>query len=230
MNEEPSASNPESAARVLLIENNHLFRRAVAEWINKIGGALVCGEASDVASGLEAVRTLQPDLAIVDVHLPDGDGIRLIPEIRSLSPGTAVLILTAHDESFFGLKALEAGADGYLVKDDIESLLKPAVQQILRKEFFLPPKLVDHLVYRLEHSERLSEKEDRENLSCLTDREMEVFQWLSKDYGTKQIAERLGLGIKTIETHRANIMARLKLSTADQLVNFALQWRERLMS
>ncbi|WP_009961330.1 response regulator [Verrucomicrobium spinosum] len=220
---------PDARARVLLIDNDTGFRTDLGQRINVLANVRVCGEAGDAATGLEAVRSLTPELAIVEVNLPDRNGISLIPEITSVSPLTVVLVLTAHDEVFFGLEALRAGAYGYLVKDDIATYLQMAVTQTLRREYFLPPRLVAHLLHGLEHPERFASFNPNP-LSTLTDREMEVFQWLSRGYGTKRIAERLGLGIKTIETHRANIMARLDLHTAEELVNFAVEWRERVLT
>jgi DNA-binding NarL/FixJ family response regulator len=220
-------SHDGNAARVLLIEDNPLFRTALTEWIGRIEGVIVCGEVGDARSGLNAVRDLGPDLAIVDVTLPDGDGIRLVREIHAVEPDTPVLILTGHDEAFFGFDALRAGALGYLVKDDVECLLETAVKQTLRNEYFLPPKLVAQLVFNLQHSERLNSSNENP-LTALTDREMEVFQWLSKGYGTKQIAQTLGLSVKTIETHRANIMSRLGLRNSEELMTYAISWRERI--
>ncbi len=101
--------------------------------------------------------------------------------------------------------------------------------QTLRREYFLLPKMVAHLLHALEHAE-CHAGFDREHLSGLTHREMEVFQWPSRGYATKQIAERLGLGIKTMETHRANIMTRLDLRSAEELVNFAVEGRERVLA
>jgi DNA-binding NarL/FixJ family response regulator len=107
--------------------------------------------------------------------------------------------------------------------------LKPC-GKLSGKNIFCRPKLVSHLVYNLEHSERHAVAEGgQDDLSCLTDREMEVFQWLSRGHGTKQIAETLNLGVKTIETHRANIMSRLGLRTSEALMAYARSWRLRVM-
>ena len=224
------SSNHRSPARVLVIEDNTLFRTALSGWIDAMADVEVCGEAASATKGLELVRELSPDLVIVDVNLPDGDGITLTRELLGIAPATAVLVLTAHDEAIFGLRALRAGALGYLVKDDVERFLAQAVRQTLRKEHFLPSRLISHLVFSLEHAERLAAvAENQDDLSSLTDREMEVFQWLSKGYGTKQIAETLNLGVKTIETHRANIMARLGLQSSEALMAHARSWRLRIM-
>jgi DNA-binding NarL/FixJ family response regulator len=209
--------------RVLVVDDHPTFRYGVIELINRMGsGVEVCGEAGDGPSALEAFRTLQPDLVVMDISLPGRDGIEITKMMRAESPRAAVLILSMHDEALYGLRALRAGARGYLRKDDALTHLADAMRHAVRNDYYLSPKLKTHLIQRvMSQDERFNEDSAVQGLS---DREMEVFQWLGKGLGTRQIAERLGLSVKTIETHRAHIKTKLCVESSDNMVKLARDW------
>ncbi|HSJ01121.1 MAG: response regulator, partial [Verrucomicrobium sp.] len=193
--------------------------------ISRMGDLEVCGEAADSSSAMEAFRNLHPDVVVMDISLPGRDGIELTKMMRAESPRATVLIVSMHDELLYGLRALRAGAYGYLKKSDAITHLADAVRHVVRKEYYLSPKLKAHVVHQVVHAQESTALEQGQ-LPSLSDREMEVFQWLGRGLGTRQIAEQLGLSIKTIETHRAHIKTKLNLDTADEMVKLAREWQE----
>lgn len=220
----PSQVNHKPKNRVLVVDDHPAFRFGLVELISGMATAEVCGEAGDANSALAAFRALKPDLVLLDITLPGRDGIELTKMIKAEAPRTPVLILSMHDEAFYGLRALRAGACGYLKKDESLCQLEDAIMHAVRQDYYLSQRLKRHLVQQFLQSAAPST--DSYTLQGLSDREMEVFYWLGKGLGTRQIADRLGLSVKTIETHRAHIKTKLSLDSADDMVKLARQWKE----
>lgn len=227
MSQNPSPADAVPAAgtariRVLVVDDHPAFRYGVRELVNRLDDAEVCGEAGDGASALEAFRRLQPDLVMLDIGLPGMNGIELIKMMRAERPDLPVLVLSMHDESFYGLRALRAGARGYLRKDETLKQLGEALRVTARDDFYLSRRFLNQLIRKALHAPEA--EGPHALLEGLTDREMEVFQWLGRNLGTRQIARKLGLSIKTIESHRAHIKAKLGLEDAADLVRLAREW------
>lgn len=223
----PAAAAQKSArtSRVLVVDDHPGFRLGVVEMLHDIEGFEVCGEAADSASAMDSFRDLQPDLVVMDISLPGRDGIEVTKMMLAERPLTSVLVLTMHDELFYGLRALKAGAYGYLRKDDTLSQLADAIRHTASRIHYVSPKLLAHLVTKLSHTATV-EPEGKQGIQGLSDREMEVFHWLAKGLSTRQIAMQLGLSVKTIETHRAHIKSKLRMPTSESIVQLAREWHE----
>ncbi|WP_218280812.1 response regulator transcription factor [Verrucomicrobium spinosum] len=213
------------ATRVLVVDDHPGFRLGVVEMLHDIDGFEVCGEAGDSTTAIASFRDLEPDLVVMDISLPGRDGIEVTKMMLAERPHTTVLVLTMHDELFYGLRALKAGAYGYLRKDDTLTQLADAVRHTANRTHYVSPRLLAQLINKLAHTPTVDE-EGKPAIQGLSDREMEVFHWLAKGLGTRQIATQLCLSIKTIETHRAHIKSKLRMPTAQSIVKLAREWHE----
>lgn len=220
------AETPRGRIRILIVDDHPAFRYGLRHLIGKLDDAEVCGEADDAPSALKAFRELEPDLVLMDISLPSMNGIELTKMMRSERRDLPVLILSMHDESFYGIRALRAGARGYMRKDYAIKDLAEAVRCTARNDYYLSRRFQNQLIYKAIHlhHDGSGGEEDGTLLQNLSDREMEVFQWLGQGFGTRQIAEKLGLSIKTVETHRAHIKSKLSLSSAEDMVQLAKEW------
>jgi DNA-binding NarL/FixJ family response regulator len=208
-------------ARILLVDDHPTFRRGLAAAIAEHADLVVCGEAEDAQKALEAMRRLKPDIAIIDISLPGTNGIELIKQMVAEQPTLAFLVLSMHDETYFALRALRAGAKGYVMKAEAPSEIIAAIRKIQKGELYVSPRLGDRLIFRAIQSleEGMGSLVDR-----FSDRELEVFQLLGKGLGTREIAETLHLSGKTVETHRAHLKEKLGCKSANEVVRFAIDW------
>jgi len=211
----------EPPARILIVDDHPTFRRGLVAAITEHADLVVCGEAEDAQKALEAMRRLKPDIAIIDISLPGTNGIELIKQMAAEQPGLAFLVLSMHDETYFALRALRAGARGYVMKAEAPSEILAAIRKIRRGELYVSPRLGDRLIFRAIQSleEGMGTLVDR-----FSDRELEVFQLLGKGLGTREIAETLHLSAKTVETHRAHLKEKLGCKGANEVVRFAIDW------
>ena len=179
--------------------------------------------ADDIHKALELVATLMPDLVVVDISLKGSNGIELLKNIKVRYPRQAVLMLSMHDESLYAVRALRAGAAGYVMKQEATEKVLTAIRQVLNGEIYLSERMEKKMMHQLVGGRAARTGSPLEDLS---DRELEVFNLIGQGHGTRQIAEELHLSIKTIESHRAHIKEKLNLKNATELVQHAIQWRE----
>ncbi len=215
-------ATPTSAKRRILIVDDHpMMREGLTARIDRELDLTVCGEAGTAAEGLEKVQSLSPDLAIVDITLPDKNGIELIKDILAVQPGTAVLALSMHDESIYAERFLRAGGRGYIMKQEGGRKIMEAIRTVLAGQVYasaaISAKILDSF------SGRRSAPEESP-VSQLTDREFEVFQLIGQGKSTRQIAGELHLSAKTIEAHRLHIKEKLGIATAAELVSYSARW------
>jgi len=187
----------------------------------KISGIDVCGEAGDAHGALRAFRELKPDVIILDIGLPGIDGLELTKMIRAEDPQAAILVFSMHDESVYAIRSLRAGASGYLRKDASVEDLTEALHTARRKGLYLSKAYSNQII-----AESIFGQEPKETsrLDLLSDREMEVFKWLGKGLGTRKIADKLGLSIKTVEAHRAHLKEKLSAADSQETVRIAQEW------
>jgi len=207
-----------SVRHVFLVDDHPLVRRGLGELLSTEEGIEVCGEAESVA---EAMETFDPDgcdLAIVDLSLGGPDGLELIKRLRQCWPEVPVLVYSMHDESIYAQRALAAGARGYLGKQEPPDCVLEAVRRVLSGEIYLSPEMAQ----RLEAGS--GDNVNGHPVEQLSDRELEVFGLLGRAHGTRQIAERLKLSHKTIESHRENIKRKLGLRNHNELMRRAVLW------
>jgi len=206
--------------RVLIIDDHPIVRRGLTEMINQEPDLEVCGEAADMADALEQVQQRQPDVMVVDLSLKSGHGIDLIEQVKAINPSIRMLVSSMHDESLFAERALRAGALGYLSKQEPAGKLLDAIRQVARGEIYLSSAMSNRLLYAVVGGDQLH----RNPIAGLSNRELEVFEMIGQGLATKQIAGRLHLSPKTIETHREKIKSKLNLTNSNELNRRAVQW------
>ena len=211
-------------ARVLIVDDHPIVRLGVRQMIAAEPSLTFCGEADSAQASLELIKSLQPDLALVDLSLEDGSGLDLIRACREIAPDTRVLVLSMHDEALFAERALRAGARGYLMKREAIDDLGYAIQEVLAGRLFVSGRMSQHLLERLGKDASLIGN----RLGTLTDRELEVFELIGRGLSTATIADRLEVSVKTVETYRSNIKTKLDLKDATDLIRFATTWTERI--
>jgi DNA-binding NarL/FixJ family response regulator len=180
----------------------------------------VCAAAEESHTALEAVENLRPDLAIVDISLPGRDGLELLKMIRAKDPQMPVLILSMHGETTYAERALRAGANGYIMKQEATDKVLVAIRRILNREIYVSDEIANRL---LRHLTGAHDSDRRSPLDGLSDRELEVFRRMGEGQSTRQIAEELHLSVKTIETHQARLKEKLSLRTSRELVQYAIE-------
>jgi DNA-binding NarL/FixJ family response regulator len=174
----------------------------------------VCGEASDAAEALELLASTNPHLVIVDLALKDSHGLDLIKDIRRRGDEPKILVISAYDETFFAERALRAGAQGYINKQELRGKINDAIHAVLSKD--MTRRMMEQAINVLRREAR--------GVEGLTDREIVVFEMIGRGTSTRKIAEQLGLSVHTIETHREKIRAKLGLENSAELMQRAVQW------
>ena len=219
-NKNPLCDSPD-AKRIVIVDDHPLFRKGLQEMIQSDGTFAVCGEAGDAAKAMEVIRQLHPDLVIVDLSLPGANGIELIKNIRAEFAKLPVLVLSMHDESLYALRALRAGADGYVMKHEAMANVVHAVHEVFNGRPYLSPAMAAQVITKFAHRQAEGEVDAVERLS---DRELEILELIGKGNEVRQIAKLLHLSPKTVETHRAHIKDKLDLKNSREVARFALQW------
>ncbi len=215
------AGNPMVARhKVLIVDDHPIVRHGLAELIARQPDLEVCGDAADVPEALRQVEAQRPDVAVIDISLEGGNGIELIGKIKALYPGVKMLVSSMHDEKVFAGRALRAGALGYISKRESIRKVIDALRQILRGEIYLSTQMANRLLHRAAFGEPL----DQHPTEVLSNRELEVFEMTGHGMTTQQIAHKLGISPRTVETHRKNIKTKLRLANSAQLTRAACQW------
>ena len=220
VNQNPRCDLPE-AKRLLIVDDHPLFRKGLEELIHSDANFAVCGEADNAAEAMEVIRKLNPDMAIVDLSLPGANGIELIKNIRAEFPSLPVLVLSMHDESLYALRALRAGADGYVMKHEAMANVIQAIREVFNGRPYLSPAMAAQVITKFAHRQAEGETDAVERLS---DRELEILELIGKGNEVRQITKLLHLSPKTVETHRAHIKDKLDLKNSREVARFALQW------
>lgn len=214
-------SKPAKQYRVLVLDDHPMTRYGIARLIELEPDLICCGEAENTRRAMAAVKTTKPDVVLVDLTLPGGEGLEFIKDLRALHPGIAVLVVTMHDEELYAARALRAGARGYLMKSEGGEKLVEAIHQILRGNTYLSTKMSEKA------ADILAARHERvvdPGLSLLTDREFEVFRLLGQGLTTRELGQCLHLGTKTVETHRLHIREKLRIKTGAALIQYAVRW------
>jgi len=221
ISEEPSAASVLQQKRILLVDDHPVFRHGVAALITAEEDLVICGEAESAPAALAAMRKLNPDLALLDISLHGTNGIELVKLMKAEQPRLPIVILSMHDESLYALRALRAGARGYVMKAEAMNQVLAAVRKVLAGDIYVSPRFSERLVFKAIQS---LEGGMGSPVDKLSDRELEVLQLLGRGFGTREIANELHLSVKTIETHRAHIKEKLGFKDASEMVRFAIDW------
>ena len=206
--------------RIVLADDHILFRHGIKRIIDEMSGAQVVGEANDGQEAIDMVRNLQPDLAILDITMPKLRGIEACREIRRLFPDVKILMLTMHKDREYLYQALSAGAQGYLLKEDSDEELFAAIGTIRTGAIYVTKALAGIVSTDVS---ALFPEGDRRISRPLTAREREVLKFICEGKSNSEVAEVLRISVRTVETHRANIMSKLDLKNTAELVKYAVQ-------
>jgi DNA-binding NarL/FixJ family response regulator len=215
------AAKNKIARRVLIVDDHPMLRTGLAQLIDHEGDLKVCAEADNAGQAINAVAKQKFDLALVDISLPDKNGLELIKDLRTLKPDLPILVVSMHDELIYAERALRAGARGYIMKQEGGEKFLQAIRQVLAGKVFVSEKMSARI---LENFSGGAAELSGSPVRRLSDREFEVFQLIGQGIGTREIAGRLHLSVKTVEVHRANIKEKLNLTTATELVHYAVRW------
>jgi DNA-binding NarL/FixJ family response regulator len=211
------------ALQILIADDHDLMLRGIRTMIEAHEGWAICAEARTGREAVEKAAELKPDIAILDISMPDLNGLVAIEKIHKASPKTEVLILSVHHSEQLILEILKAGARGYIVKSDSDRDLVLAIEALARHKPFFTAHATE-LILRNSATPGRQVTEFPESLrGSLTPREREIVQLLSEGRSSKEVATVLGISVKTAETHRANIMRKLDLHTVSGLVRYAVR-------
>jgi DNA-binding NarL/FixJ family response regulator len=212
-------SNPK--ARVIVVDDHPLFRERLCQLINDEQDMEICGEAENAQPALLIIRETSPNLAIVDITLKTSSGLELVKNIRALSIGVPVLVLSMHDESLYAERALRAGAMGYITKSEEAAEVILAVRSVLAGKIYLSQEMTSTF---LEGLTTCGVRVSPHSVDRLTDRELQVLDLIGRGRTSQEIGEVLKLGISTVDTYRARIKQKMNFRNAMELQHFAIRW------
>jgi DNA-binding NarL/FixJ family response regulator len=208
--------------RVFVVDDHPIVRQGLALLIDQEPDLVVCGEAEEAETALAAISAARPDVLLLDISLPGRDGIELLKSIRSTDPALPVLVLSMHDESIYAERALRAGANGYIMKQEATENVLVALRRILRREMYVSDRVASTMLRQLASG---AGKPSQTPIARLSDRELEVFRLIGEGHGTRRIAEELHLSVKTVESYQAHIKEKLDLQSSRDMVQRAIEWR-----
>jgi DNA-binding NarL/FixJ family response regulator len=220
MNESEVAERTRKS-KVFVVDDHPLIRQGLATIINRESDLTICGEADDASMAMQSIATTQPDILIVDISLNGPDGLDLLKEIRMRHPAVRVLILSMHDEKIYAERALRAGAQGYVMKQEATAKVLAALRRILGGEIYISEQISDQMMQRYIGGPSVGMPS---SIADLTDRELEVFRLIGEGQSTREIAETLHISVKTVESYQAHIKEKLSLRSARELLQHAIQW------
>jgi DNA-binding NarL/FixJ family response regulator len=207
-----------SAIRVLLVEDHNLVRAGIRSLLDSFQDIDVVGEAANGRDALRMTRQLGPEVVLMDISMPELNGMEATGRLKKCCPDSKVLMLSMHNDEEYVAQSLRAGARGYLVKDAATKELELAIHTLARGEIYISSSVSMSVVDKL-----MADDSDGSALNQLTSRQREILQLVAEGCSTREIAERLSLSIKTVETHRTHLMERLEIRDVPGLVRFALK-------
>jgi len=212
---------------LLLVDDHSLIRAGVRALVLDIPGYAVIGEANDGSQLLEMVEQMNPDIVLLDISMKETGGLEALQRLKRIRPHSKVLILSMHTDPALIMQALESGAHGYLLKDTTATELEHALEALRNNERYLSPAIA-HTVINQALTRNQKQQPEVADSHNLTARQLEILRLIVRGKSTREIANGLGLSIKTVETHRSQIMKRLQIYDVAGLVLFAV--REQIIS
>lgn len=213
----------ESNHRVFIVEDHPVFREGLVRMLNTETDLEVCGEAGDFDAGLKGIKKFKPDLVLVDLELPDKSGLDLIKKVRSLKIPVKMLVVSMYDEALYADRVLRAGGDGYIMKEESPEEIVRAIRDVLDGHIYVSEEV---MAGNVQAPVKVAPKSEKRPLDQLTDLELSVLELLGRGQNNSEIADRLGLKAKDIDTHSAGIRKKLKLKTDNALIRYAVCWVE----
>jgi DNA-binding NarL/FixJ family response regulator len=218
-NKKPQENVP-AKKRVLIVDDHPVFRAGLTGLVNLEADMLVCGEANDAIQAMQALEKLRPDLVLLDMSLPGKGGLELLKDIRAFCSQTPVLIISMHDETLYAERIIRAGGRGYIMKQEGPEKIVQAVRKVLEGGISVSDRIASQILSAMSGGRSGVSS----TVSVLTDREFEVYRLLGQGREPQEIARVLHLSIKTVDTHRAHIRAKLGLRNATELIHHATRW------
>jgi DNA-binding NarL/FixJ family response regulator len=207
--------------RIFLVDDHPIVRQGIRMVIEQEADLAVCGEAESAHEAMSAIEESHPDLAVVDLTLRDSSGLELIKDLQIRCPELLVLVLSMRDEAFYAERVLRAGARGYITKEEGPGKVIEGIRNILGGQIHISERMSSKVIRKFVdgRSEEAATPVDR-----LTDRELEVFEMVGNGLPTREIAGRLHISPKTVDSHREHIKQKLKIDNATELLKQAIQW------
>ena len=209
---------------IVLVDDHPVMRKGLALTLDAEMDLSVVGQMSSAEEAMDEIERLEPDLAIIDISLPGMSGMELVKHLQARMPEVRTLVVSRHDESLYAERAIRAGARGYIMKLEAGDVIVKAVRQVMDGGIYVSDEINERLLLSMASGGR--ERISQSPLEVLSDRELEVFELTGRGTGTRDIAERLHLAVKTVESYRARIKKKLNLESATELMQHAVQWVE----
>jgi two-component system response regulator NreC len=206
---------------VLLADDHRILREGVKSLLEKAPDIEVVGEAIDGGEAVAKAQSLSPDVVLMDISMPGMNGLEATKQIKALKPNTRVLILSMHESNQYISQFLRSGASGYVLKDTAASDLVGAIRAVSQGDAFLYPSIARKLLE--EYLLKVQSGEESESYDGLTGREREILKMIAEGKSNKEIADALSLSIRTVQAHRANLMAKLHMHDRTELVRYAIR-------
>jgi DNA-binding NarL/FixJ family response regulator len=207
--------------QILIVDDHPVVREGLETMLNHEQDFNVCAQAEDASEAMNAIAEFKPDIAIVDISLKGSDGIDLTKMMKAKYPKLFVIVLSVHDESVYAERALLAGAHAYLMKDVVSENIVKAIRTVLRGEIFVSDAVARKFLHIIAGDKTGTNKTA---IDTLSDREFETFRLIGQGYKASQIAARLHLSVKTIETYRSRIKEKMGIANAAQLLQYSISW------
>jgi len=222
----PKSTSVARKARVLLVDDHVVLRQGLALMINDEPDLIVCGEADGVRSAMDMVRSANPDIAVVDLSIKDGDGLELLKLLRDQAPHVLTVVLSMFDEAVYAERALHAGALGYVMKAEAIDNVLTAIRRIMAGGRFISPNLSERMLQapKVEREDARESSAIRAGIAKLSDRELQVLRRVGCGMSTREIAAELFISIKTVETHREHLKQKLELADSGELLRYAIAY------
>jgi DNA-binding NarL/FixJ family response regulator len=214
--------NSKTAKRVLIVDDHPMMREGLAQLIEHEEDLCAANQADNAAQALQMIGSALPDLVLLDISLPDKNGLEVIKDIHAFDPKLPILVVSMHDETLYAERVLRAGGRGYIMKQEGGKKLMQAIRHVLSGQIYVSEKMAAKILAIFSGHR----PDTRSPVEQLTDREFEVFQLIGQGQGTRQIAEGLHLSVKTVEVHRGNIKRKLELQSGNEVIRYAIRWAE----
>ena len=208
--------------KILIVDDHPIVRDGLTLIINREPDLAVCGDEPDMHAALRKIESLKPDALILDISLSGPDGLDLLKSVRSKDASLRILNLSMHDEMLYAERALRAGANGYIMKDEATEKVIVALRRVLNHEIYVSDKISNRLLQQLVGA--VSNHTGHRSVEDLSDRELEVLRLMGEGHSTRQIAQELHLSVKTVESYQAHLKEKLSLKNSRELVQYAIQW------
>jgi len=207
--------------RVLIVDDHPIVREGLDALISRHHDLEVCGHASNIQEALDLVETTEPDVAIVDLSLTDGNGISFITELKSKKSPVRTLVSSMYDETLYAERSLQAGAMGYVNKQEASSRIIDAIHCVLTGKVYLSERMAERVLHRMVGT---GAKTESRSVDMLSNRELEVFELIGNGLSSNEIAEKMHLSVKTIQTYRQRIKEKLMVRNSNELIRMASTW------